>query len=245
VARPEIVLFDAGNTLVELDYDALEPMFRRHGVETDAAGIRRAGMELRPDMNRYLLARTSHGLARFSPDLAGRRSTESGSTRAHVFSLLFDRLRLPDGEGRAALHEEFAAAFPDLWTWPPEGALETVRALREDGYRIGVVSNSNGRVAELLEIAGFRGVFETVVDSALVGVEKPDPEIFRIALGRLGAAPESAVYVGDVPCVDLVGAAAAGIRGVLVDPLDLFPEVAAPRIRTLFALPRRLEAFAD
>ena len=123
--------------------------------------------------------------------------------------------------------------------------LETVRALREDGYRIGVVSNSNGRVAELLEIAGFRGVFETVVDSALVGVEKPDPEIFRIALGRLGAAPESAVYVGDVPCVDLVGAAAAGIRGVLVDPLDLFPEVAAPRIRTLSELPRRLEAFAD
>ena len=212
------------------DYDALEPMFRRHGVETDAAGIRRAGMELRPDMNRYL---------------AGRRSTESGSTRAHVFSLLFDRLRLPDGEGRAALHEEFAAAFPDLWTWPPEGALETVRALREDGYRIGVVSNSNGRVAELLEIAGFRDVFEMVVDSALVGVEKPDPEIFRIALGRLGAAPESAVYVGDVPCVDLVGAAAAGIRGVLVDPLDLFPEVAAPRIRTLSELPRRLEAFAD
>ena len=91
------------------------------------------------------------------------------------------------------------------------------------GLRLGVVSNSDGRVEEALAAAGIRDRFDVILDSALVGVEKPDPAIFRAALAALGVAPEEALYVGDLYDVDVVGARAAGIEGVL-----LVPEAAAP-----------------
>ena len=81
-----------------------------------------------------------------------------------------------------------------------------------------MVSNSDGRVAEALEAAGLRAYFDVVVDSALVGVEKPDPAIFRAALDVLGVPPEEALYVGDLYEVDVLGANAAGIPAVLLVP---------------------------
>ena len=78
------------------------------------------------------------------------------------------------------------------------------------------------------------------MDSGLEGVEKPDPAIFRIALDRLGADAEGAVYVGDLPSVDLEGARAAGLAGILVDPYDVFAHTDWPRVRTLEEVPAML-----
>jgi FMN phosphatase YigB (HAD superfamily) len=78
------------------------------------------------------------------------------------------------------------------------------------------VSNSDGRVEEALQAAGLRSFFDVVVDSALIGVEKPDPRIFQAALQRLGVAPEEALYVGDLYSVDILGARAAGMEAVLL-----------------------------
>jgi FMN phosphatase YigB (HAD superfamily) len=89
--------------------------------------------------------------------------------------------------------------------------------------------------------AGFRGHLDTVVDSHLVGVEKPDPRIFGIALERLGARAETAMFLGDVPAIDVAGARAAGIAAVLLDRHDLYEEADAPRIRRLEDLPGWLE----
>jgi putative hydrolase of the HAD superfamily len=86
-----------------------------------------------------------------------------------------------------------------------------------------VVSNSDGRVEEALVAAGLRDCFDVVLDSALVGVEKPDPAIFRAALAALGVAPDEALYVGDLYDVDVVGARAAGMEAVL-----LVPDAAGP-----------------
>ena len=98
------------------------------------------------------------------------------------------------------------------------------------------MSNAEGRVAHDLEAAGYGGLFDTVVDSHLVGHEKPDPKIFAIALERLGAAPEHTVYLGDVPAIDVVGAKAAGITPVLLDRHDLYKDTDAPRIREIAEL---------
>jgi len=57
-----------------------------------------------------------------------------------------------------------------------------------------------------------------VIDSAVVGVEKPDPRIFRLALAQAGVPPSAAVYVGDLYSVDVVGARRAGLDAVLLDP---------------------------
>ena len=93
-----------------------------------------------------------------------------------------------------------------------------------------------------LDGAGFSGLFETVVDSHLVGVEKPDPAIFRIALERMNAPPEPAVFLGDVPAVDVVGARAAGLTAVLRDRHDLYATIDAPRLRSISELPGWLSA---
>jgi putative hydrolase of the HAD superfamily len=129
------------------------------------------------------------------------------------------------------LHQEWP-----LWCRTMPGTTEALDRLRAAGLRLGIVSNSDGRVEEALTAAGIRDRFEVVLDSALVGVEKPDPAIFRAALTALGVAPEEALYVGDLYEVDVVGARAAGIEAVL-----LLPDAAAPgpecrRVESLVAL---------
>jgi FMN phosphatase YigB (HAD superfamily) len=140
------------------------------------------------------------------------------------------------------LSEEMENAFGggrNMWSHPIPGARQTVLKLRERGYRVAVVSNSDGTVAEALEIAGFGGLFELVIDSSDVGISKPDPAIFDVALGRLAVSPAQAWYVGDSHYHDMGGARAAGLAaGVLVDPLAIAPagHVAIRSITGLSAL---------
>ena len=123
-----------------------------------------------------------------------------------------------------------------LWCRTAPGTCESLDRLRAAGLRLGVVSNSDGRVEEALTAAGIRDRFELVLDSALVGVEKPDPAIFRAALNALDVAPEETLYVGDLYDVDVVGARAAGIEAVLLVPDAGEPEPRCRRVESLVAL---------
>jgi len=105
-----------------------------------------------------------------------------------------------------------------LWCSVADGTGAALDRLRQAGLRLGIISNSDGRVAAALEAAGLRHHFDVVVDSALVGVEKPDPAIFRAALEALEVAPAEALYVGDLYEVDVLGARAAGMEAVLLAP---------------------------
>jgi putative hydrolase of the HAD superfamily len=78
--------------------------------------------------------------------------------------------------------------------------------------------------------------FETVVDSHEEGIEKPDPRIFQVALGRMGVAAGETAYVGDMFHVDVVGAIAAGLKPFLLDPTGLHAGRAVQRIRALAEL---------
>jgi putative hydrolase of the HAD superfamily len=113
----------------------------------------------------------------------------------------------------------------NMWNRAIPGARETVLDLQASGYRVAVVSNSDGTVAEALSIAGFAGLFELVIDSTDVGISKPDPAIFRLALEQLGVGAGDSWYVGDSHYHDVGGARAAGLAAsVLIDPLDLGPD---------------------
>ncbi len=92
----------------------------------------------------------------------------------------------------------------------------------------------------MLQRVGLLELFDVVIDSAVEGVEKPDPRIFHLALERTGAAAEDVVYAGDIYSIDVVGARAAGIRPVLVDEGDLYPEADCPRVRSLAQLAEHL-----
>ena len=89
------------------------------------------------------------------------------------------------------------------------------------GLKLGVLSNSDGRAPALLDRLGLKG-FDAVIDSALVGVAKPDPGIFSLAQAGTGTQPEEMVYVGDVPWLDGAGSLAAGCSAIIYDPLNLF-----------------------
>lgn len=131
-----------------------------------------------------------------------------------------------------AIHDDFY-----FWRKPPAGLTEAFARARAAGLRLGVISNSEGRLQSVFERIGLLPWFEIVVDSHLEGVAKPDPAIFRIALERMQVAPEEAIYAGDLPEVDLVGATNAGMHAVIVDAFDSYharPEL--PRVASVAAL---------
>ncbi|HEY7691488.1 MAG TPA: HAD-IA family hydrolase [Gaiellaceae bacterium] len=96
---------------------------------------------------------------------------------------------------------------------PVPGSLEALEGLRRRGLDLAVVSNWDVGLAEHLERIGAGRLFSTIVTSAEAGAAKPDPAVFRLALKRLGVAPERALHVGDAP-EDEQGASAAGMRFV-------------------------------
>jgi putative hydrolase of the HAD superfamily len=197
-SRLRAVLFDAGNTLLFLDYARLA-----EGVGA-AVGLSLSG---------EALARHAAAAAR-AMELAADTDQERAAAYLEALFLLggvpADRLEEVRGcLGR--MHQE-----RHLWSAVAERSRESLARLRAAGLRLGVVSNSDGRVEEALQAAGLREYFDVVVDSALIGVEKPDPRIFQAALSGLGVAAEEALYVGDLYEVDVLGARAAGIEAVLL-----------------------------
>ncbi|MFD3004282.1 HAD family hydrolase [Thermus tengchongensis] len=123
-----------------------------------------------------------------------------------------------------ALSAELIARWRDPRIWPlAPGAEATLRALRERGYPLAVVSNWDATLPEILEVVGLRPYFQHLSVSALSGVAKPDPRLFQEALSALGVAPEEAVHVGDSEA-DLLGARGAGVRPLLFDPSGENPE---------------------
>lgn len=225
-ADVEAVLLDAGNTLLFADPRRLLPLVRElGGVE---AGPERFS-EAERTARRRLVQRVEEG----------HRGTEPGLW-AEYFRTMLRECGVADhrieevGRRIAAEHEE-----RHLWSHVERGTTDALEALRSGGYRLAVISNADGRVEGLLEETGLRRHFEFVLDSGVVGVEKPDPRIFELAVRRLELEPRRCLYVGDLHPVDVVGARAAGLAAVLVDPFDAV-EAPVDRIASVRELPEYL-----
>jgi putative hydrolase of the HAD superfamily len=103
-------------------------------------------------------------------------------------------------------------------------------------FRIAVISNSDGRIDQVLSRCGIATCFESVTDSGTVGVEKPRVEIFQAALGAMKARAEESLYVGDLYSVDYVGARNAGMQAVLFDVSGAYRDREVPRVESLTQL---------
>lgn len=236
----EAVVFDAGGTLVRLDFEWIGAMLAGFGVEADAAALRHA--EVR---GRRMYDASAKPPRRVAPGAATRPETLASIT-AYFAGML-------EGAGcrHPVLEEAVAAMFARqdsghlLWARTNEGAREAIDGVRALGLRTACVSNSDGRAEEHLIQTGTREGLEFVVDSQIEGVEKPDPQIYRIALDRMRVAPERALYVGDIRSVDEVGARAAGMHFVLIDPFGDYAGDATPSIASIGRLPEHVrERFA-
>jgi HAD superfamily hydrolase (TIGR01509 family) len=198
------VLFDAGNTLVFLDYARLAAgVGEALGIPLTAAQLEAAAGPAALAMEQQHLRTDRERGAAFLLELFARVGVPSERTEALRAALL-------------GLHEE-----KHLWATHDPRVDAALGRLRAAGFRLGVVSNSDGRAASALAACGLLEHFEVVVDSGEVGVEKPDPRIFALALDRMGLAPDDAIYVGDLYEVDVLGARAAGLDVVLLDPLGV------------------------
>ena len=212
--RPELILFDAGGTLVLQDPARMSDLL---------------GMAIDPEDAFDAHYRTMAEFSRLK--LGGDPATWDWWLERY-----FARLGHPEPPTAGPL----IGRGWGLWSWAIPGVGAALDRLRQMGVRIAVVSNSDGSVEGSLQEAGLGGLFEAVVDSHLVGVKKPDPAIFRLALERLEVDAGATWYVGDSVFHDLGGAAAAGLGGAwLVDPLALHGEV-ANRVASVAELPDRL-----
>ena len=234
-ARPplEAVIFDAGGTLVRLDFEWMADAVTQLGFPLDAATLRRGEIEGR----RAYDASGGRAPKPGSPPLGSY-----GSTEAYFVGMLV-ACGVPGRLAGAAL-----GAFLDrqrdvgLWMKPAEGARGMLDTLAKTPLELACVSNSDGRAEETLAACGVREGLEFVVDSHLVGIEKPAPRIFAIALERLGVRAERALYVGDLLSVDRDGSWGAGMHFTLIDPWGDYAPPDCPSIATIGGLPEHLQS---
>ena len=107
---------------------------------------------------------------------------------------------------------DFVDAFVDALVFEAvPGAVPVLEGLRRRGIVLAMVSNWDCALPQHIDRLGLGHLFRTVVASAVVGAEKPDPRIFQVALAQLDVEPGRALHIGDEPN-DEQGAAAAGMR---------------------------------
>ena len=133
------------------------------------------------------------------------------------------------------MSEEFE---PEDWVAPEVPA--TLQALKEAGYRLGVLSNRTHPFEEQLATLDLAHYFDVVVAAGELNAWKPEPEVFHQALEKLGVPAHEAVFVGDNYFADVIGAQRAGLYPVLIDPEGIFPEAECPVIEKLDELPEIL-----
>jgi putative hydrolase of the HAD superfamily len=223
--RIETLFLDAGNTLVSIDFDWVESELAALGEAADPVALERAEAAARPHISKRLLDESEDaGQKLFSAYLEEvfRQLVRLGGSLvarpAELAERLVPILRAPGQTQR-------------LWCRVLPGVPEALSRLVEAGYKLTVVSNSDGTVEAGLRDRGLRDFFGEVVDSTRVGYEKPDPRIFEHALRVSDAAPETTLHVGDLYDADVRGARAAGIHAVLLDPFGDWRGVDCQRFR--------------
>jgi 2-haloalkanoic acid dehalogenase type II len=202
------VLFDFGGTLY--DYATLAPgdaesilaLAQWAGLDADLPAIRGAQREAMRAVFRSYLARPYYLHRELFRDAAAGTLRNLGvePDPDHL-----DRFR----ELQWALHQrDFQLR---------DGVVDTLQALRARGLHIGMVSNiDDDQLEHLLEVAGLRPYFDSLLSSEAAGACKPHPAIFEEALRRAGCAAEEALFVGDTLAQDIAGANAMGMRSVLI-----------------------------
>jgi HAD superfamily hydrolase (TIGR01509 family) len=222
-----VILFDAGNTLVWVDHPYLMELLREYGHEVSEEDLLAAEYTAKRLMDEMVRAGQGTDASR-GPIYFAKVLDEIGVDEA-VVAKLAPRL--------AVRHAE-----RNLWCRVREGTADALHQLREHGYRLGVISNSDGRIETLLESVGLAVYFDFIIDSHVVGIEKPDPRIFHLGCERAGAKPEEVIYVGDIYEIDIVGARGAGLRAILIDPLGRWADLDCDRVAGVHELPAVLAA---
>jgi len=122
---------------------------------------------------------------------------------------------------------------------PVPGAAETLAELRDRGLRTGLITVCSEDVPRIWPETLFHGLFDAEVFSSSVGLRKPDPRIYALALDELEVPASEAMFVGDGANDELAGAERVGMTSVMLEvppeklPGEEQPEWDGLRIRSL------------
>ena len=210
--RFDVVLFDAGETLLHP-----EPSFPELIVKL----LRDRGLEVSHDEPEWIDTALSSVFRAMDDLVVNRQQFSTSAERSRAFwTAIYTRLLAmlgvddPDTSHATYLYDEFTR--PEHYVLFPD-AMPALRELAASGYALGIVSNFEDWLGTLLERLGVMSLMSVVVVSGTEGIEKPDAEIFRRALSRIGSTADRAVYVGDNPAIDVRPALELGMGAVLVD----------------------------
>jgi putative hydrolase of the HAD superfamily len=223
------VFFDAGATLLFSDPPVEQVYAREFAAD---------GCALSADVFRDALERTWKIVhAEAAHNRYGGVRGEAGFWKSFLNRV---RAVLDGGAVSEEAFERLAAHFRNPRSWAVyEDVRPTLDVLSGLGIKLGVVSNWDSQLPQLLHALGLADRFGSIVVSAIEETGKPDREIFLRACARLAVAPEEALHVGDSLVEDFEGARAAGLRALLLDRKDQHPSV-NDRIRGLGELTARL-----
>ena len=222
----DAVLFDAGGVLVLPDPPTMRDLLVRHGGSDVLDHYHRAhyaGMHAKSTM---------------------------GSAEPHWdhYNLAYlAAVGVVDGDLAAIAAGLGAVRTADTWSFPIPDSVAALRDLAELGVPMGVVSNASGQIEAVLAAQGICQVgpgpaveVRVVVDSHVVGLTKPDPRIFDLALAHFPGVERSRIaYVGDSYALDVVSSRAAGLHPILIDPHEDHRAADVERITTLADLVAR------
>jgi HAD superfamily hydrolase (TIGR01509 family) len=217
------VFFDVGNTLLFLNHAVvLKPLHAQEVYPT-------------PD----LLVETERATKREFDSLQGHATVDRGFWQIY-YTRLLEKLHLANDGIRDDLVT--LTRLSANWCQIRPNTQEVLLRLR-DKHRLGVISNADGRIAEVLARCGIADCFDSITDSGIVGHEKPHPAIFEAALRSLGVSADESLYTGDVYSVDYVGSTNAGMRCVLFDVSGAYRAAGLPRAESLEELERIVSSY--
>ena len=217
--RPfKFIFFDVGNTLLFANRERMLAPLHQRGI--------------RPP-EELLLAVERRTKREFDDILEHGGKVDHGFWDV-FYTRLFQDLGLNDEGARQEVIGN--TRLSSNWDRIQPGTREELVRLSER-WPIAVISNSDGKIADLLFRCGIGDCFRTITDSGVVGREKPHPEIFAAALKSVDAKAEDSLYVGDLYAVDYCGATQAGMQAVLFDASGAYRDKGLPRVESLRELP--------
>jgi putative hydrolase of the HAD superfamily len=201
----EAIFFDAANTLLypfPSVGDIYAEVAGRYGVTTTGAAVQRAFRQAWTQMQQW----AQHDPVRYGvgePD--GRRFWHA------LVHEVFVQIALP--KDFDAFFDELYWLFgrPTVWRLYPE-CRDVLQTLQQQGYIVGVISNWDIRLLDILQGLDLMQYIQHVSISAMVGWEKPHPEIFQHATAAVAVPPARALHIGDSLQADVQGAQQAGLQ---------------------------------
>ena len=232
----DTLFIDVGGTLASIDYAWVCEELRRFRVRAEFEELQRAEAAARPIVSKRMAA--------LEPGASEHSGTFEFYLRTILEKLPVETFGLRDA--LPAIAKELAPVLRPpgqsdrLWSRVLPGVRESLRGFAAMRLKMVAVSNSDGTVERLLCDCGLRSFFLAVVDSHVVGYAKPDPRIFEHALALSRSDPARTLHVGDMYYADVMGAEAAGIHAVLLDPFDDWTDHDCPRVRDLPTLYQKI-----